>query len=397
MQRWQHIMKLIAVAVLFGAGIVLQAQEEAGLERVVTLSFPNTRSEMVPGFDVKAVDVWADGDVAAVSSGPLVHLVDLNNMDEPAFHTIELGQGNESWDVKLKGNFLYVGLQNSANGDPLVIYDVSDIANPVEIGRFQTDEFAGTHNLFVVDQVVFLVSLRTGLRDGEEMVPPERSNRLWMVDVSDPTNPKSLGPVLDTNTGEAITRNHDLTVIGNRAYIAAWVNGIYILDFENLDDPQNLTYETIAHHKYDPVPDSRSRNAGTFPNPATHNLWPSEDGTVLWSTDEVVGEAVRVFDISNLEDIRLIDAYRLDVRAMPHNVFVQGDFAYVAHYVDGLRVLQLTNEGIVEVARHDTIENNPRGNPFRGAFGIFPLEHHVLISDTFNGLLIFEKQGVLNQ
>ncbi len=384
-------LKMTLLALLFvSTGSLLQAQEDTALERVKTLPFSATRSTTVPGFNVRAIDVWVDNNMAVVSSANLVHLVDLSNISAPVSHTIELPDGDDTWDVKLKDDLLYVGLQSSIDQASLLIYDVRNPAMPVMLNRFRSDEFFATHNLFVAENVVFLVTVKTALREGEDEVPPERSNRLWMLDVTDPSNPKDLGPVMDTLTDMPITRNHDLTVIGNRAYIAAWVNGIYIVDFEHLDDPQNLTYETMMHHQYEPAASSFN-----FPNPSTHNLWPSEDGMVLWSTDEVVGESIRAFDISDFSNPRLLGQYRISPRSMPHNVIVQGDYAYVSHYLDGVRVLQIGDGGIEEVARHDTVGNNARTNPFRGAFGVFPLENHVLVSDTFNGLLIFEKQGVL--
>jgi len=392
MKQWHNWIKIFFSALVFGTtGGLIQAQEPAALERVTTLSLPPTQSSTVSGFNVRAIDVWVDNQVAAVSSASLVHLVDLANIANPTVHTIELQQGDDSWDAKLKDGFLYVGLQSSADGAALIVYDVQNLSSPVEVARFRSEEFLGTHNLFVAGNVVFLVTVKTTLRNGENQVPAERNSRLWMLDVSDPANPKDLGPVLDTNTEMPITRNHDLTVVGNRAYIAAWVNGIYIVDFEQLDNPQNITYQTMMHHQYKPAASSFN-----FPNPSTHNLWPSEDGNVLWSTDEIVGDAVRAFDISDLSNPRLLDVYQISERSLPHNVIVQGDYAYVSHYLDGLRVLQLVDEKIVEVTSRDTVGNNNRFNSFRGAFGVFPLENHVLVSDTFNGLLIFEKQGALS-
>jgi len=329
--------------------------------------------------------VWAQGDLAVVTAGPVVHLVDLTNASNPEFHTLALDGGNEAWDVKVQDGLLYAGVQVSEDGSALLIYNVSDPASPVLVGRFQAPGVDGAHNLFVRENVAFLAATGQG-RAGLTGV--------WMVDVSDPANPRDLGPLLD-GTGEDAERirAHDLTVIGNRAYIAGWDSGIWIVDFENLDDPSELSYEVIAHHKYEPA--LRTFN---FPDPATHNVWPSTDGRLLWTTDEIVGEGIRLFDISDPANFKLLDFYRLDglENALPHNVIVDGEFAYAAHYMDGLRVLQAVDGRIVEAAARDTAGNNERSNPFRGAFGVFPLNDLVLIADTFNGLLIYAKDDLLN-
>jgi hypothetical protein len=360
----------------------LQAEDESTVLPINQIEFPRIETQAGGGtFTVRAMDVWGDGNLAVVSAGPVVHIVDLSDIENPSFHTLTLEDGNEAWDVKIQNNILYASIQVSTQGAALLIYDVSNPAEPVFLSEFRTDLIFGSHNVFIHEKVAFLSAVGGG---GAGLAG------VWMVDISDPANPIDLGPLTDDN-GTPI-RSHDLTVIENRAYIAGWDTGIWIVDFGNLDNPQELTYTVVANHLYEPA--LRTRNS---PNPATHNLWPSADGNLLWSTDEIVGEGVRVLDISDLDNIEVLDFYSLEgTNVLPHNVIVDGEFAYVAHYLEGLRVLAFQDGEIIEVAMRDTAGNNERTNPFRGAFGVFPMGDYVLISDTFNGLLTYAKEDLLN-
>ena len=121
---------------------------------------------------------------------------------------------------------------------------------------------------------------------------------------------------------------------------------------------------------------------------------------MLWTTDEALGEQVRLFDISDLDNIQFLGRFRISGGLpVPHNVVVDGEFAYVSHYLDGLQVLKYDAEAqeIVRVVEFPSAANVPPGNPFLGAFGVFPLEDHVLITDTNRGLIVLDKAMLLSQ
>ncbi len=368
----------------------LQAEDEALLTQVALLELPNLESSLGGNFRLphRALDVWAEGDLAVVTAGPAVHLVDLSDMENPALlSTIEVN--GLSWDAKLSGDFLYVGLQFSADGNLFDVYNISDPANPEYITSHFSETFAGTHNIFIADNVAFVASL-SGFSNRQG--PGAINQGTWMVDISDPANPQDIGVIMQDN-GNPIPTVHDLTVIDNRVYLAGWTSGFWLVDFENLDNPSELSYTVVANQTY-----RKFLGAQTDQETAhTHNVWPSEDGNLVWTTDEIVGEGVRLFDVSDTEDIKPLGIFRLSTNAIPHNVMVDGDFAYVSHYRDGLYVLEFERlQGPVEVAH---INIGPSSDcpdfPFCRTFGVFVHGNYVLVGDMTNGLAILEKGGIL--
>jgi len=388
--RFRWFALAVGIVLLWGAlGPSPRAQEPPSLVQVAQIELPRTSVRVGASgrLRVRAMDVWAEGAVAVVTAGPLVHVIDLAEPSDPQVQTIELDAGLESWDAKIREGFLYVGMQVSTDGRVLQVYDVRDPTAPALVGAFETDEFGGVHNLFVAGRLAFLATVAGGTAPGAE----PNWGQVWVLDVSDPAEPTSLGPLQHPDGETPFVHIHDLTVVDGRAYLAGWDTGLWLLALNGLDAPDSFSYALLAQHSYKPF--LRTPNA---PNPSAHNAWPSSDGRVLWTTDEVVGEGVRAFDVSDPEAIELLDFFSLERRSLPHNVLVDGPLAYVAHYLDGLRVLRLTEGGEIEqVLHYDTVGNQPRTNPFSGAFGVYPFGRHVLVADTFSGLHVLEKRGVL--
>jgi choice-of-anchor B domain-containing protein len=383
---------LLMVGVLFlGSNIVLQAQGEASLRLVGHLDLPMKTLSFGPTFSLsfKTMDLWREGDIVAIAAHDEIYLVDISDVQNPTIaSTIALPQGNVSWDVKIQNNILYAALQISQSGDTLLIYDISDSTAPTLLSTYHSDVFAGAHNFFIAGNVGFVASL-SAFGNGGSQTPQSINNGVWMVDLSDPANPIDIGPIT-AEDGTQITNVHDITVVGNRLYVAGWNNGFWLVDFENLDNPSELAYTVVANERYKPF-----LQPASVP-PSAHNIWPSADGNLVWTTDEVIGEGVRVFDISNPDNIQLVGFFRLANDLLPHNVIVDGDYAYVAHYLGGLQVLkQVPLRGPVEVAQFETAPGQPRNVAFSGSFGVYPFGDHVLISDMLGGLYILEKGGAL--
>lgn len=134
----------------------------------------------------------------------------------------------------------------------------------------------------------------------------------------------------------------------------------------------------------------------TYPNAFAHNVWLTDDGSYLLSTDEttVPGGRLRLWDMRNLEDIFQVGEYTTHPQATIHNVYVRGDFAYAAYYAEGLRVIDITDPTLpAEAGYYDTHPEWITG--FRGAWGCYPFlpSGNILISDIQSGLWIFAFDG----
>jgi hypothetical protein len=287
---------------------------------------------------------------------------------------------------------MYVAMNFSTDGSTLKIYDISDVRNPQLKGSLRANNYAGAHNVFVRGKVAFLASWSSAGSPSQGLTPGR--GLMHIVDVSDPSNPIYLGPVEDPSAPGAIRNVHDMTVVGNRAYLAAWNTGFWILDFENLDDPKKgVSWKVIGHGTYRSAEDSEEPFISH-----THNVWPSPDGKILFTTDEVGGDYLRVWDISNLKEIKLLGQFRLNNIEIAHNVVLDGNFAYIAYYTAGVHVLDYSDPTqLKEIAGIDTDPTPVEAliELFDGVWSVFPFGKHLLAGDMQSGLLVFEKRGVL--
>ncbi len=138
-----------------------------------------------------------------------------------------------------------------------------------------------------------------------------------------------------------------------------------------------------------------------YPGGASHNSGTTEDGSYLITTDESTGRTVKFWDIrvlwdqdpSNDNNIELVAEYLGNTAQIAHNVHVQGSYAYISHYVEGVKVLDISNpRAPVEVGSYDTYPQP--GSGFAGDWGVFPhfASGNFVVSDMQTGLYVLRLE-----
>ncbi|NUO81650.1 choice-of-anchor B family protein [candidate division KSB1 bacterium] len=137
----------------------------------------------------------------------------------------------------------------------------------------------------------------------------------------------------------------------------------------------------------------------TYPQGFSHNAGTTDDGNYLITTDEAEGYTVKVWDIHVLWDgdsgndnnIELVAEYISDPAHIAHNVHVKGDYAYIAHYTEGVTVLDIADPTKpAEIGYYDTIDEPFLG--FDGVWGVYPYfpSGTFVVSDMSNGLFVLK-------
>ena len=126
-------------------------------------------------------------------------------------------------------------------------------------------------------------------------------------------------------------------------------------------------------------------------NSFTHNIWPSDDGGVVYTTDELPDSYVTSYDISDPTNIIELDRVQSSPGAnvIPHNTFVVNDYLVTSYYVDGITIHDATFPyNLIEVAAYDTY---PGQTPtYDGSWGVYPYLSSgiILAADMTEGLFI---------
>ncbi|MGE5692826.1 MAG: choice-of-anchor B family protein, partial [Candidatus Zixiibacteriota bacterium] len=182
-----------------------------------------------------------------------------------------------------------------------------------------------------------------------------RANEWYVVSLVNPLLPQTAGSYLNTDSCNLLLpQSHDSYVKNDTAFIA-----FLSLGFSIVAKKGKPTFEKIADVCY--------------PDAFTHNCWPSEDHKYLFTTDEVVGGHLRVWDIQDpTNPVQVAEWMPPGVSSIIHNVQVRGKFLYAAYYAEGVSILDIEDPTQpVEVGHFDTAPD-AGGASFNGCWDFFP-------------------------
>ena len=166
---------------------------------------------------------------------------------------------------------------------------------------------------------------------------------------------------------------HDGYVRNDTMYLAHIYDGFFsLVDVSNPNSPQLIATQTT-------------------PNLFSHNIWPSVTGQYVFTTDEVSGAYIAVYDISNPNGIQEVERIQNAPGAgvIPHNTHVMGDYLITSYYSDGIVIHDCTNpKNLVKVGQYDTFNGQTPG--FDGCWGVYPFftSGTIVAADITEGLFI---------
>ena len=106
------------------------------------------------------------------------------------------------------------GASNRRNG--IVILDTTNPYDVKILSEYTTNLTGGVHNLFIYEDHVYALS---------------NSERFYVINIEDPTNPYEVGMFEIGEKGQAI---HDVWIEDGIAYSSNWKHGVYMIDVGNL-------------------------------------------------------------------------------------------------------------------------------------------------------------------
>lgn len=320
-------------------------------------------------YDVNLSDIWGYTDdngreyalVGLTTGTSIVDLADPRNPVEISF----IKGGSSIWkDIKTYENKAYV---TGEYNEGLQIIDLSNLPNAVDSTQFYywrdiiptVGSIGACHNIFIEEAtgVAYL--------SGCSVV----NGGVIMLDVKG-DKPVYLGTTPNPYSHDAFVRNDTL-------YSSDVFSGFFsVVDVTD---------------KSNPVIISTQRTPSQF----THNAWLSDDSKTIYTTDETGNAPVAAYDISDLQDIQLIDMFfpknTRNTGLIPHNVHVKNDFLITSYYAEGVVITDASRpNNLVQVGQYDTYIGSNEG--FNGAWGAFPFFESdiIVVSDQENGLFVLQ-------
>lgn len=317
-------------------------------------------------YNITLNDIWGYVDsfgteYALVGDQGGLSIVSLADPANPVTHTY-INTNFSVWkDIKTYGSYAYAVTEGN-NSDGLLVVNLSDLPNSVS-HHFIKDQFHSAHNLWI-DEQGFLFTA------GSDALGGTPGYFDLNINPDTPTYVNSATPAF---------YSHDVYVKGDTLWSANIQDGFFtVYDISDKLNPQLLATQNT------------SRNF-------SHNLWTSDDGQTLFTTDEKPGAWIDAYDVSDLSDIKRIDRWQTpNPDVVPHNVHVHNDFLVISYYDDGLVILDGSRpSNLIEVARYDT-HPLPSNGLHDGAWGAYPFlpSGNILVSDRQTGLHVLNPNYV---
>ena len=193
----------------------------------------------------------------------------------------------------------------------------------------------------------------------------------------------SIDPVNPTKRGNWYEHYiHDCRVVNDTIWAAAIFDGyIYAIDAVNKDSIQTI---------------NRWLNV---PQPGPHNTALTDDGKFLLVTDEIGGfpRVLKFWNVENVFNPLLVADWQptnID-SSIVHNVEIYGNYALVAHYTAGVRLVNITNPAApIEIAWYDTYPQN-NGFTYDGCWGVYMFPSgKIAASDRLTGLYVLKSSAI---
>lgn len=316
-------------------------------------------------------DVWGFTDstgleYAIIGTRTSTLIYSLEDPSNPVLRANIPGATSTWRDMKSWKNYVYVIADRGADG--ILKIDMKEapetithtFTNPETLINGTPGSLSRGHNIFI-DEKGYLYASGTNLHNGGVII----------FDLAEEN-----GDLIYAGAG-APRYSHDNYVHNDILWSADIYEGIF--SAQDVADKNNIT--TLGFHP----------TSSNF----THNLWLSDDGKYLFTTDEVYGAYIDAYDVSDLEDIKRLSSFRpaasLDLPVVPHNTHYANGYLVISWYSEGLVVVDAHRpENLIQVGQYDTFEPDLHG--FYGCWGAFPFlpSGNILASDIQSGLFILE-------
>ena len=317
-------------------------------------------------YDSEGSDIWGwvnpntGIEYALVGLNSGFSVVDLSSPQNPT-ESFFISGVNTTWrDIKTWGNYAYV-INEGGNG--LLIVDLTDLTGQTYVNH--TNHFNTAHNIYIDENgVAYIFGSDIG-----------NGGAIFLDVTVNPMDPTYLGIWDDYYIHDGMARGDTL-----------WAGCIYEGEFYAVDVSDKTNPQVLGHH--------------LTPNQFTHNIWVSDDGDYVFTTDEQSDSYIGAYSVEDMNNIQEVDRIQSNPgsNSIPHNTHVDGNFLVTSWYRDGTTIHDATYpNNLIQVGYYDSYSGS--GNGFDGCWGTYPfLPSGLIISSDINSasngngeLLIFER------
>jgi choice-of-anchor B domain-containing protein len=295
---------------------------------------------------------------ALVGTSTGLSIVDVSNPATPVEKIAVVGTTNNWREVKTHGKYAYVTTEGGTNG--LQIVNLSYLPDSVQVKYYKgngaiNNQINTIHALHIEAGFAYLYGSNVG--NGGPII----------LNLDDPWNPNYVGMKAGSYVHDGYVRNDTI-----------WAGHIYAGYFSAM----------LVSNKATPVILNTQSTPGVF----THNTWLSDDGSTLFTTDEIAGSYLTSYDVRNVNNIKELDralSQNPGSNSAVHNTHIKNNYAVTSWYRDGVVIHDVNRpDNMILVGYYDTAPQS--GSGFNGAWGVYPFfpSGNLVVSDIEQGLFV---------
>jgi choice-of-anchor B domain-containing protein len=298
---------------------------------------------------------------------------------------------SSTWrDMKVYKDHVFVVADNAGNHG-VQIFDLTQLRGVTEFTEFSMtyhyDLVGSVHNIAINEETGFAYAVGVGSASSDEYMCGAH-----IIDINDPANPTYAGCLGDKTTGRY-----------NDGYIH---DGQFVIykgpDSDYYDQEIAFTCNETALGIADVTDKENIKIISKFEDNDfgyIHQGWLSKDHKYFFVNDELNEyygnddtQTTLIFDLSDLDNPRVINVYDSGLTTIDHNNFVKGDLLFQSNYSAGLRILSIKDPtNPLEVANFDTYPSGNRA-AFVGSWSNYPYfsSGTIIVSSIEEGLYIIK-------
>lgn len=280
-------------------------------------------------------------------------------------------------DAKVYNDYAFIVSEAAGHGMQVIsLLQMENVENPPVI--FEEDahypEFGNAHNIAINEDTGFAYAIGSNTFNGG----------LHIVNIQDPLNPVIAGAFAEDgythDTQVVVYNGPDADYQGKEIAFSSNEDYVTVTDVTDKSDCQLISTETYENVAY------------------IHQGWLTEDHRYFLQDDEIdestyfFNTRTHLWDMADLDNPVYMGFYEAPVLSSDHNLYTKGNLAFLANYVSGLRIVDISdiaNANLEEVAYFDT---RPGVNfpMYDGAWSCYPYfeSGNVIISTMDRGLFV---------
>jgi choice-of-anchor B domain-containing protein len=315
---------------------------------------------------------------AIVGTSSQTYFIDVTNPTSPVIvDSVKSAKTGCTWrELKTYQHYCYI-VSDDNPPNTFQIVDMQYLPDSVHVVHNGTTYFERSHTLFI-DQDRMYCGAPKDVSTGYQ-------SPLRVYSLANPENPVLLRRLEDDISSTNIDYVHDMFVRNDTIYASTGWKGLQIVKYNTGSNTFSLL-QTFAGYPYSGY---------------NHSSWQTDDRKTIVFADEVSnGLPAKVLDVTNINNMTLVDTVRSNFGATAHNPYIVGNrWCWMSTYHDGIYLYDISNPSNTTIhAYFDTYPQQGAGNTnstysgYRGNWGAYPyLPSKIIIAcDMQNGIFILD-------